>query len=102
MKKKMAVGSLLSIGVVLLLAGCTAAPNSMVGTPAADGVPAGFLLGIWHGFILLFSFIVSLVVPGVGVYEIHNDGLAYNLGFLIGVALFFGGGAGGVGGIRRR
>ena len=85
-------------GAVLLLAGCTASPNSMVGTPAADGVPAGLLLGVWHGFILLFSFVGSLIVPGVGIYETHNDGIAYNLGFVVGAILFFSG----VGGIILR
>lgn len=95
MNKRTVVAGVIGIGLVLLLAGCTATPNNMVGTPAADGSVAGFLQGFWHGFIMLVTLILSLFVPGVSVYEIHNDGLPYNIGFVVGAAVFFGGGIGG-------
>ena len=100
MNKRIAVSGAIGIGLVLLLAGC-AAPNAMVGTPAADGISAGFLLGLWHGIIVPFAFVGSLIWPGsMGIYEIHNDGIGYNLGFVIGIVIMFG--AGIFGGSRRR
>jgi len=79
---------------VLALIGCAAGPNTMAGTsPApAEEKPAGFFLGLWHGFILFFTFIISLFNRNVNIYEVHNSGILYNLGFLIGVSAFFGGG----------
>ncbi|MCF6170232.1 MAG: hypothetical protein L3J66_04545 [Bacteroidales bacterium] len=62
--------------------------------PGSEGFntePAGFLMGLWHGFISLFTFIISLFVDGVGMYEINNNGAWYNFGFILGVSAFFGG-----------
>jgi hypothetical protein len=58
---------------------------------ATAGDPAGFWRGLWHGFILLFTFIVSLFKDDVAVYAAHNVGGLYDLGFLLGVMIFFGG-----------
>jgi hypothetical protein len=58
---------------------------------AAEGQPAGFWAGVWHGSILPFSFVVSLFKPGVSVYETRNVGKWYNFGFLIGAVIAFGG-----------
>lgn len=74
-----------------ILAGCAAGPNPAAGAPGADGSVAGFWRGLWHGFILLFSFVVSLFNDSVHVYEVHNRGNLYDLGFLLGVMIFFGG-----------
>ncbi|MBC8425633.1 hypothetical protein H8E07_16075 [bacterium] len=82
-------GSLL---ILLLVAGC--APHA-IPAAGAPGAAAGFWKGLWHGFILLFTFIVSLFSDGVGVYEVHNSGNLYDLGFLLGVMFFFGGSCGG-------
>ena len=80
--------------VILLLsfAACTAGPNELVKTADPDGKVAGFLHGLWHGFIALFTFIISLFSDNVGVYETHNNGAWYNFGFILGVMIFFGGG----------
>jgi len=53
----------------------------------------GFLYGLWHGFILLFSVIGKLFNRDIGIHAVHNSGFTYWLGFLIGV-LMFGGGSG--------
>ncbi len=53
--------------------------------------PPGFLKGLLHGFILLFSFIASLFTD-YEIYAFPNAGGWYNFGFLLGVMLFFGGG----------
>jgi hypothetical protein len=85
----------LVIGAVLLLAGCAAGANDVAGTAGADGDVAGFWLGLWHGFIALFTFVISLFTDTVSVYEVHNNGGWYDFGFILGVSAFFGGGGGG-------
>jgi len=80
------------IALPLLAAGCAPQTHPSAGPPEA---PAGFLKGLWHGFILLFTFLVSLFRDGVGVYDTHNNGNLYNLGYVLGVMLFFGGSGGG-------
>jgi hypothetical protein len=82
---------LLLIAGILLALGCAAGSNPDMGTPTDGGSIAGFWLGLWHGFILFFTFIISLFNHNVGVYEVHNSGWAYNLGYLLGVMIFFGG-----------
>jgi len=56
-------------------------------------IPAGFLAGLWHGYILEITFFVSLFTPNVRIYEKNNRGRSYDFGFLIGVILAFGTGA---------
>ncbi|MGD8394051.1 MAG: hypothetical protein PVF43_01105 [Candidatus Eiseniibacteriota bacterium] len=79
----------------LIVAGCAPDANPPAGTTGGTGVPAGFWLGLWHGFILLFTFIISLFNDGVGIYAAHNNGHLYDLGYLLGVMAFFGGSGGG-------
>lgn len=62
--------------------------------------PAGFWMGLWHGFISLISFIVSFFYDNVTIYEANNTGWPYNLGFILGVMIFYGGGSKGT--CRRR
>ncbi|OBZ15944.1 hypothetical protein A8L34_27770 [Bacillus sp. FJAT-27264] len=45
--------------------------------------PAGFWSGIWHGYYALFFFIWSWFNGKIGIYETYNNGLWYNLGYLI-------------------
>jgi hypothetical protein len=87
---------------VMVLAACTPGPNPQAGTPGPDGDVAGFWLGLWHGFIALVSFVVSLFHDGVAVYEVHNRGALYDLGFVLGLMFFFGGGSGAGHGARKR
>ena len=84
----------------LILAGCVANPNELANTPNEEGEVAGFWLGLWHGFIAPFAFIVSLFSDNVHVYEVHNNGGWYNFGFLLGLSIIFGGSGGGA--ARRR
>jgi hypothetical protein len=58
--------------------------------------PPGFLKGLLHGFILLFSFIASLFTD-YEIYAFPNAGGWYNFGFVLGVMMFFGGGGAGAG-----
>ncbi|NNE45815.1 MAG: hypothetical protein HKN37_04060 [Rhodothermales bacterium] len=80
---------------VFFMTGCAPGPNELAESANAMGELAGFWKGLWHGFISLFTFIVSLINDNVTIYEVHNDGALYNLGFLLGVMAFFGGSGGG-------
>ena len=64
-------------------------PNPTANTNDAHGRVAGVLLGIWHGVISPVTLVISFFNKGVQMYEVHNDGGQYNLGFLIGVAIVF-------------
>jgi hypothetical protein len=81
---------LLGLLVLLLAAGC--APGN-VRYSAETGKPANFWAGLWHGLIIIVTFIVSLFTKDVGVYEPNNVGWGYNLGFLLGCMISLGGGA---------
>jgi len=77
--------------VALLLFSVSCAP----GNSRFEEKPAGFFAGLWHGFIALFSFVIGLFSDSVNMYEVSNSGNWYDLGFLIGVSIFFGGGGAG-------
>ena len=89
---KRAIWTGVALLALVLSLSCAAGPNAMSGTTDEAGRVAGFWLGLWQGFILLFSFVVSLFNDSVQVYEVHNSGPLYNLGFVLGVMMFFGGG----------
>ena len=89
MRKRHLFIAVLALGLVA----CTAGPNSLVATPDAQGEVAGFFSGLWHGLILPFTFLGSLFTRSISVYEVHNNGGWYNLGFLLGAAIGLGGGA---------
>ncbi len=92
----------IAIGLAMLLvAGCAAGPNPMAGEALPNGNVAGFWHGLWHGLILFFTFIISLFNGNVGIYEVHNNGWPYNLGYLLGVAICFGGSGSGSRGTRK-
>lgn len=92
--KKLFVISMLLI-VALSLSACTAMPNEMANTENSEGEIAGFWQGLWHGFILPFTFVVSLFNENVGLFEVYSNGGWYNFGFVFGAAIIFGGGGGG-------
>jgi len=64
-------------------------PNPTVNTADAQGRIAGIWLGIWHGFISPVTLVLSFFNQNVQMYEVHNDGNLYNLGFFLGVAIVF-------------
>jgi len=83
------------IVALLFMTSCAAGPNNMEDSENQKGKVAGFWTGLWHGFISLFSFIISLFSDKVNVYEVHNSGNWYNFGFILGVMIFFSGSGGG-------
>jgi hypothetical protein len=64
-------------------------PNQQVDIADGHGRVAGVLLGLWHGIISPVTLVMSFFNTGVQMYEVHNDGSQYNLGFLLGVAIVF-------------
>ncbi len=67
----------------------TPSPNPELNTPAPNGQVAGILLGLWHGLIAPIMLIGSFFNPDMQIYEVHNNGAEYNLGYLFGVAVVF-------------
>jgi hypothetical protein len=67
--------------IVVAASGCAHQPK-----PVSEDAP-GFLLGLWHGWISLWSLIASLVTD-VRVYAFPNTGFSYDTGFLLGVAFW--------------
>ena len=86
---------LLVLLLLLLATACAPGPNPEVGTAAQDGVVAGFWLGLWHGVIAPITFVVSLFTDDVTLYEVHNSGNWYDVGFFLGFGVLLGGGASG-------
>lgn len=66
-------------------------PNPMMNTRGSGGAVAGILLGIWHGIISPITLVLSFLDRSVQMYEVHNDGAPYNLGFFLGIAILVGG-----------
>lgn len=73
------------IVVAVLLASCASQP-----TPTAYDPPS-FFMGIVHGFLILFSLIGSIFMD-IRMYAFPNSGVMYDFGYLIGAAMFLGGG----------
>jgi hypothetical protein len=80
-------GPLLLVLTAVLLSSCAAGPN----TVARSGDQAGFWLGLWHGLILFFTFVISLFTDNVNMYEVDNNGNWYDFGFFFGVLIALGG-----------
>lgn len=102
--KKLLVSSLFAL-VVVLMVGCApgssvqvttpsatmqlAAPgaNPLINQPDAQGRVARAGAGLWHGIIAPVTLVISFFNSDVHMYEVHNAGSEYDLGFLLGVAL---------------
>jgi hypothetical protein len=86
---------ILLAGILLLILVTGCAPGN-VRYSTETGRPANFWAGLWHGLIIVVTFIVSLFTKDVGVYEPNNVGWGYNLGFILGCCISLGGGARGL------
>ncbi|HUE99929.1 MAG TPA: hypothetical protein VMN99_11785 [Anaerolineales bacterium] len=64
-------------------------PNPQLNQPDANDRVSGLAQGLWHGLIAPVTVIGAFFNPAMQMYEVHNNGPEYNLGFLIGVALVF-------------
>jgi hypothetical protein len=66
----------------------TPGPNPELNKAGPNGV-AGIAQGLWHGLIAPVTLVLSFFNESIQMYEVHNSGKEYNLGFLIGVAVVF-------------
>ena len=73
--------------VILALTGCAHQPSGAL-SPSGPG----FLLGLWHGFIAPISLVGSFLADH-RIYAFPNAGVIYDLGFLLGLSAWGGGGA---------
>ena len=80
---------LLALLALVLLAGCVPGDGKH-----NTGNPAGFLWGLWHGIIAVITLIWGLFNHSVRIYEVHNTGWWYDLGFLLPWIMGFAIGAG--------
>ena len=81
------------LAVLLLLALALSLASCATQTVPNVHKPPGFLMGLLHGFISLFSLIGSLFFD-IRIYGFPNSGSGYDVGFVLGAAVFYGGIAG--------
>jgi len=102
--KKILILALLAI-LPVMLTGCGPGSNVQVTTPNstmqlsapginpsvnqadASGRIARAGAGLWHGIIAPATLLISFFNSDVRMYEVHNAGSEYDLGFFVGVAL---------------
>lgn len=79
--------------MLILLSACAAGPNPSQNIADTHGKVANFWTGLWHGFIAPYTLIISIFFKNIGFYDVFNNGVWYNLGYLLGLGLTFGSGA---------
>lgn len=62
-------------------------PNPLINQPDALGRIARAGAGLWHGIIAPVTLVFSFFNDNIHMYEVHNAGSEYDLGFLLGVTL---------------
>ena len=82
--------SILLILLILLslLALSACAPGD--GAATADK-PAGFLWGIWHGWIAPIALVIGIFNKNIRIYEAYNTGWWYDFGYYMAIISGFGG-----------
>jgi hypothetical protein len=101
MKKLLLLGLLVTLPVMMAACGPNSAvqvttpdstmqltapgPNPMINQPDAMGRIARAGAGLWHGIIAPVTLIFSFFNSDIHMYEVHNAGSEYDLGFLLGV-----------------
>lgn len=86
MRKNYIMLSLLIVVISIFLTGCMPGDGSYT-----HDDPAGFLSGIWHGWIAPLSLIRSIFNPSIRIYEPINTGWWYDFGFYMAIISGFGG-----------
>jgi hypothetical protein len=88
-RSKKMIGKIATLMVILILTlsltGCFA------GSKEETDKPAGFFLGIWHGWIAPFALILEIFNSDIRIYEEQNRGFLYDLGFYMSIIAGFGG-----------
>jgi hypothetical protein len=78
--------ALVALGLVLSLSACLPGDGR-----ATVEKPAGFLSGIWHGWMAPISLIAGIFKATIRVYEPNNTGWWYDFGFYMAILGGFGG-----------
>ncbi|HHU49875.1 MAG: hypothetical protein ACOYEH_02615 [Caldicoprobacterales bacterium] len=86
MEKRILLTGILVILIIFTLSGCMPGNGKYTSEK-----PAGFLWGIWHGWIAPVSLIAGLFDKSIRVYERVNTGWWYDFGFYISIIGGFGG-----------
>jgi hypothetical protein len=63
--------------------------NPLINVANQSGHVAGLMGGIWHGIISPVTMVLAFFNTDTQMYEVHNDGNQYNLGFFLGMVLVF-------------
>ena len=77
------------LGVILLTLLFVSCADQVTVTAIAEVEPYiyGFWGGLWHGAILMFSWVGSLFSDDIALYAIANNGGWYDFGFIAGAML---------------
>lgn len=86
MQSRLPMLTVVILASMILLPGCFPVDG---GRPGED--PAGFFMGIWHGWIAPISVVAGIFDSTIRVYEVKNTGWWYDLGFYMAVISGFGG-----------
>ena len=84
--KKIALLAALLVVMTVVLTACIPGDGKYT-----DEQPAGFLSGIWHGWIAPVSLIIGIFDHHTRIYEPVNTGWTYDFGFYIAIISGFGG-----------
>jgi hypothetical protein len=103
MKKLLLLGLLVTLPVVMAACGPNSSvqvttpdstmqltapgPNPMLNQPDGLGRVARAGAGLWHGIIAPVTLVFSFFNSDIHMYEVHNAGSEYDLGFFLGVTL---------------
>lgn len=77
----------MAVFAILAVSACAHQP-----APETSHVLPGLVWGLIHGFIAPISFIGSIFLD-VRMYAFPNEGIWYDLGFVLGSGILFGGGS---------
>ena len=86
MKRKILLFSFISLFILMSLSGCVPGDGSYTLSS-----PAGFLSGIWHGWLAPLTLILHFFDDSVRLYEPFNVGWWYDFGFYMAIISGFGG-----------
>ncbi|MFC7681743.1 hypothetical protein [Paenibacillus sp. GCM10028914] len=86
MKRRYFLMMAMLIMLMSLLTGCIPGDGS---NNTQD--PAGFFMGVWHGWIAPISLIIGAFNDDIRLYETYNSGWWYDFGYYIAIISGFGG-----------
>ena len=83
--KKQLLFSLIAVAM-LIFTGC-AHVHPITACLSTNETPSGFWFGTWNGMTMAFSLIGNLFSDNITIYDINNNGIWYNTGFVGGLSI---------------